>query len=40
MNVDKVNYCEHPDLFIAGFPHVKLLSAWAKSEKRENIFPQ
>lgn len=38
--MDKVNYCEHPDLFIARFLHVKLLSAWATSDKRENIVPQ
>lgn len=33
MHLDKVNYLKYPDLFIAGFLHIKLLSAWADLKK-------
>lgn len=38
MHMDKVNYCEHSDLFIAGFLHVKLLSTWAKFREKGKYF--
>lgn len=37
MHLDKVNYCKHPDLFIAGFPYVDLLSTWADLKKLESF---